>query len=71
MVKHKKTEAETQRIQSRAEDIARKILETEVDDRGDLLVMIADELDKSSQYYTSSLIRSAGRVYNRLDKGVA
>lgn len=47
-----------------AERIANIIMDTNTDDRGDLLLQVAAILRSNEQGYTASLFRTIGNIYN-------
>lgn len=47
-----------------AERIANIIMDTNTDDRGDLLLQVSDILRANSQGYTAALFKSIGDIYN-------
>ena len=51
------------KIEERAKMIATLIAEVDTEDRGNLLVLVGDQLRKDAQGFTGNLIRSAGFEY--------
>lgn len=50
-------------IQERAKMIATLVAEVDTKDRGNLLVLVGDQLRRDAQGFTGNLIRSAGLEY--------
>jgi len=50
-------------LQKQAEQISKLIAEVDTDFRGDLLVLVGDELRRQAQGFTGTLLRSAGKTY--------
>ena len=54
-------------LQIRASEIAELIADTDTEDRGLLLKMVADTLKANTQYYTGNVIQSAAYNYGIKD----